>query len=293
MLPSLPALHHALLRWFVAHGRDLPWRHTRDPYHILVAEVMLQQTQVERVVPKYYAFLTAFPDLSALAAAPTAAVIRAWSGLGYNRRAINLQRVARAAVERFGGTLPADLSALASLPGIGRYTAAAIACFAFELPVPVVETNIRRVLARLSGRPEPLPEREAWALAAALLPEPAWSWNQALMDLGATICTARAPRCLICPLRELCPSRGVIRSLAEARPAYTSQPFVGSNRWYRGRVIALLRELPPGTVLDLETLGRALRPTYSPADRPWLLQLVAGLAADGLLHLNDETVALP
>ncbi|MCL6647556.1 MAG: A/G-specific adenine glycosylase [Chloroflexi bacterium] len=293
MLSSLPALHHALLRWFVAHGRDLPWRHTRDPYHILVAEVMLQQTQVERVVPKYYAFLTAFPDLSALAAAPTAAVIRAWSGLGYNRRAINLQRVARAAVERFGGTLPANLSVLTSLPGIGRYTAAAIACFAFELPVPVVETNIRRVLARLSGRPEPLPEREAWALAAALLPEPAWTWNQALMDLGATICTVRAPRCLICPLRELCPSRGAVRSLAEARPAYASQPFVGSNRWYRGRVIALLRELPPGTTLDLETLGRALRPAYSPADRPWLQQLVAGLAADGLLHLDDETVALP
>src|SRR5581483_4865161 len=149
-----PAIQAALLEWFAAAGRDLPWRHTRDPYRIMVSEIMLQQTQVDRVIPKYHAFLAAFPTLEALAAAPTAEVIRAWSGLGYNRRAVNMQRTARAVLEEHGGQFPRDLPALLRLPGIGPYTAGAIACFAFEQDVGFMDTNIRRVVQRLFVGPE-------------------------------------------------------------------------------------------------------------------------------------------
>lgn len=281
-----------MLAWFAWSGRDLPWRRTRDPYHVLVAEVMLQQTQVDRVVPKYHDFLAAFPTLAALAAAPRAEVIRAWAGLGYNRRAVNLQRTAQAAVERFGGRLPDDLAALESLPGIGRYTAAAIACFAFERRVPVVETNIRRVLGRIAGQPG-LCEREAWRLAEAALPAEAWSWNQALMDLGATICAARAPRCLLCPAREACATRGDGLAVAERRATSQTTRFEGSRRWYRGRAVARLRALPPGESLSLTALGAAIKPGFSAADRDWIAALVEELAADGLVRCEGERVALP
>src|SRR5512138_1999106 len=140
----LAAIRAALLEWFTRHGRDLPWRHTRDPYQIMVSEIMLQQTQVDRVVPKFRVFLELFPNLAALAAAPTAEVIRVWTGLGYNRRAVNMQRAARAVLDEHGGRFPADLAALLKLPGIGPYTAGAIACFAFEQDVAFMDTNIRR-----------------------------------------------------------------------------------------------------------------------------------------------------
>lgn len=202
-----------LLAWYATQGRaHLPWRHTRDPYAVLVSEVMLQQTQVERVLPKYQEFLGRFPTLESLAAAPTAEVIKAWASLGYNMRAVRLQQIARQAVERYGGTLPGTLEGLMALKGIGRYTAGAVACFAFGLHVATVDTNIRRVLWRVFRGIEPgswpsgeRAQREALALAEwALPPDNAYDWQQALMDLGATVCVSRRPLCEGCPLTTAC-----------------------------------------------------------------------------------------
>ena len=191
---DLAEIRVALLDWFAVFGRDLPWRRTRDPYKIMVSEIMLQQTQVDRVIPKYHAFLEAFPTLEALAAAPTAEVIRAWSGLGYNRRAVNMQRAARAVLDEHGGLFPRDVATLLRLPGIGPYTAGAIACFAFEQDVAFMDTNIRRVAQRLFvGPADQAPAKDMQLLAiaqAAVPPGQGWQWNQAIMELGALICTA-------------------------------------------------------------------------------------------------------
>ena len=218
-IANLAGLRAALLEWFAAAGRDLPWRRTRDPYKIMVSEIMLQQTQVDRVIPKYHAFLEAFPTLAALAAAPTADVIRAWSGLGYNRRAINMQRTARAVIEEHGGEFPRDVAALLKLPGIGPYTAGAIACFAFEQDVAFIDTNIRRVVQRLFVGPA----ASAAATDARLIeiaqiavpPGQGWAWNQAIMELGALVCTAAAPACWRCPARAHCRAYAAWRSADE------------------------------------------------------------------------------
>ena len=182
---NITQLQTQLLAWFAAEGRDLPWRRTRDPYQILVSEVMLQQTQVERVKPKYTAFLARFPTAAALAEAPTAEVIRLWQGLGYNRRAVNLQRAAQAVMRDHGGRFPATPAELRALPGIGDYTAGAVACFAFERDVVFLDTNIRRVVRRLFVGPDAqaqASDAELLQHAQAALPEgQGWAWNQALM----------------------------------------------------------------------------------------------------------------
>jgi A/G-specific adenine glycosylase len=198
-----------LLEWYERAGRKLPWRETDDPYAILVSEMMLQQTQVDRVLPKYREFLERFPTLAALAEAPTAEVIRAWAPLGYNMRAVRLQAIARQVVAEYGGQIPASVAELLKLKGVGRYTAGAIACFAHQQQVATVDTNIRRVLHRLFigiEKPEaPLREDDTWRLAEAALPAgEAYRWNQALMDLGATICSAAAPACESCPMQRVC-----------------------------------------------------------------------------------------
>ena len=206
-------VHSRLLAWYAADGRaHLPWRDTRDPYAILVSEVMLQQTQVERVLPKYREFLARFPTLATLAAAPIAEVIKVWSGLGYNMRAVRLHQIAQQAMDEYGGALPNTLDSLLCLKGIGRYTAGAIACFAFGLPVATVDTNIRRVLWRAFRGIEPLTwptgdraSRDLLALAEWALPaHAAYDWQQALMDLGATLCQSRRPVCERCPLTTCC-----------------------------------------------------------------------------------------
>src|SRR5258706_14379531 len=205
--------HERLLAWYAAEGRvHLPWRHTRDPYAVLVAEIRLQQTQVERVLPKYAEFLARFPTLAALAAATPAEVIQAWSGLGYNMRAVRLREIAVQAVAENGGRLPETLAGLLALKGIGRYTAGAIACFAFDLPVATVDTNIRRVLWRVFRGIEPAiwPGGERAASGALRLAEwalphaDAYDWQQALMDLGATVCVSRRPLCERFPLATCC-----------------------------------------------------------------------------------------
>src|SRR5205085_1201930 len=193
-------VHSSLLRWYAAEQRNLPWRSTTDAYAILVSEIMLQQTQVERVLPKYQQFLAAFPTLADLAAAPTADVISAWVPLGYNMRAVRLQSIARQVVAEYDGRIPDTIDELLKLKGIGRYTAGAIACFAYHKQVATVDTNIRRVLHRIFlglEQPEPrINDAQMLALAEQVLPEgKAYNWNQALMDLGATICTSNNPEC--------------------------------------------------------------------------------------------------
>ena len=203
-----------LLAWYGRHRRDLPWRRTEDPYHILVSEIMLQQTQVERVVPKYHEFLDRYPTLEALAGAPVDEVRRLWYPLGYNVRPLNLRGIARETMTRYGGRLPEDAAALRTMRGIGRYTAGAVLCFAYGRAVPIVDTNVRRVLgrvflgARRLGRLRG--QRAIWELAGVLVPRRrSYDYNQALMDFGATWCTARAPRCRPCPMRRFCASYGL------------------------------------------------------------------------------------
>jgi len=220
-------LEQLLLTWFGEHARDLPWRRTRDPYAILVSEVMLQQTQVPRVVPRYLEWLERWPTVEALAGDPRSAVIRAWQGLGYNRRAVNLHRAAQAVA---ASGWPDDLT---ELPGVGPYTAAALANFAFGRPVLPVDTNVRRVQERTGAEFGP---------AAA----------QALMDLGATICLARVPRCGVCPLAAGCPSRG-----ARFEPLRRQSRFEGSFRQRRGAALrALLQGVDPGDEEAVAALAR-------------------------------------
>jgi A/G-specific adenine glycosylase len=380
----------AVLDWYRREHRDLPWRRTRDPYAILVSEVMLQQTQVDRVLPKYAEFLERYPTLAALAAAPRADVIRTWAPLGYNLRAVRLHEIARQAVERCGGALPATRDGLLSLKGIGRYTAAAVACFAYGAAEAVLDTNVRRVLGRIFAAEAPgaqTDDRLAWRLAAAVLPRSgtlgqgpgargdapagvpagvvaaraqlgpaphaagptaerdtasaayqAYQWNQALMDLGATICVARAPRCLLCPAQAWCSARAAwlgtqpepqqpLRLVAERRAAYATngcpgaapaaaappraraattrrtaaappERFEGSRRWYRGRVVDVLRALPPGVTVTLAELGPRVKPDFAPDDLAWLSDIARALARDGLIDLQDHqdgtvTLALP
>ena len=198
-----------LLQWFRKNGRDLPWRWTRDPYKILVSEVMLQQTQVERVRGYYGRFLREYPTIQDLASANPARVRDSWDGLGYYARARNLHAAARTVVREHGGRFPRDLEEVMSLPVVGRYTAGAVLSFAYGEPAPTLDTNVRRVLGRIfvrrrASRPAAT-DRRLWALAEAIIPAgDAWDFNQALMDFGATVCTARNPRCTTCPMRRLC-----------------------------------------------------------------------------------------
>lgn len=198
-----------LLRWFRRHGRDLPWRRTRDPYRVLVSEVMLQQTQVARVEGYYHRFLERYPTLAELAAAPPAQVKESWAGLGYYRRAANLQKLAQIVTAEHGGVIPDDPERLQRLPGVGRYTAGAVASFAFEKPTPAVDTNVARVIRR-AFHPRAAGaagERKVWATAGRLVPRhgpSAWAFNQGIMELGAVVCTARVARCGDCPVRKAC-----------------------------------------------------------------------------------------
>ncbi len=203
------AFRRGLLRWYRRHGRDLPWRRTRDPYHIVVSEFMLQQTQVSRVEAYYHRFLEQYPTIHALATAPAAAVRESWEGLGYYRRATNLHRLAQAVVDQHAGIMPSDPLVLERLPGVGRYTAGAVACFAYEQVAATVDTNVARVIQRAfhprHGRKSLA--RQVWTTALEILPQHgkrAWEMNQGLMELGALICTARVAKCDVCPVRKAC-----------------------------------------------------------------------------------------
>lgn len=206
---AAPEFRRRLLRWFRRHGRDLPWRRTRDPYHVMVSEFMLQQTQVSRVEAYYHRFLERYPSIESLAAAPTGMVRESWDGLGYYRRAANLHRLAQQVVRDHAGVIPADPVELRRLPGVGRYTAGAVASFAYERPAPAVDTNVARVIRRAfhpRASARSLTNR-LWATAEQIMPrrgKSAWAFNQGIMELGALICTARVARCGECPVRLAC-----------------------------------------------------------------------------------------
>ncbi|HVF05108.1 MAG TPA: A/G-specific adenine glycosylase [Frankiaceae bacterium] len=254
----MPAFSAAVLAWYEAHARDLPWRRTTDPWAVLVSEVMLQQTPVARVLPAYDAWLARWPTPAALAADPPGEAVRLWGRLGYPRRALRLHATATAIAERHGGDVPSDLAELLALPGVGAYTARAVASFAFGQRHPVVDTNVRRVVARaVAGQGEAGPPRTAADLAAVepLLPDDAATaarFGGAVMELGALVCTARAPRCDACPVATACAWR------LAGRPAYDGprpprQAFEGTDRQARGALLAVLRDAPgpvPRAALD-------------------------------------------
>lgn len=303
-------MQKALLGWYGVHRRDLPWRSTRSPYRKFLAEMMLQQTQVERVAPKYHAFIAQFPTVRRLAAAPLAEVIRLWAGMGYNRRAVYLHRAAQAVVREHGGVFPMSLEALLRLPGVGPYTARALMSIVDNAPVAVVDTNVRRVLGRVFrddleaafGHAGPT-ARQLQELADSLVPEgKSARWNQALMDLGSTVCTSRQPKCLRCPLFAWCQARqtGEFTDLPSLRPRGQGS-FTGSRRYYRGRIIAALRVSPLDDALAFRDIASGIV-DQSPGELTvdWLWELTQDLERDGLVVISGNreswsqaTVMLP
>jgi A/G-specific adenine glycosylase len=284
-------LQDALLTWGAAHRRDLPWRRTRDPWAVLLSELMLQQTQAARVVPRYASFLERFPTPAACAASPVGDVIAEWSGLGYNRRAVNLHRCAVAVVERHGGVVPDALEALSTLPGIGPYTARAVLVFAFERDIGLVDTNAGRFLARAAaGRA--LGPREAQALADALVPpRRGWAWGQAVFDLGALVCVKRSPRCDECPIVAHCawagagwPAPDPVHA-GSAGISRAQAPLAGSDREGRGR---LVRALVAGPVADADLPAAC----GWPDDPARARRIAAALVADGLAARDDNRLVL-
>lgn len=298
--------HARLAAWWAAEARDLPWRFGRaTPWGVLVSEVMSQQTQMSRVVPYWEAWMEAWPDAAALAGASTAEVITAWGRLGYPRRALRLQECARVVAERYGGRLPNDYDALVALPGVGDYTASAVISFAYGGRIPVVDTNVRRVLSRVflgvESRGGSASARER-RLAADVLPEdgpedgpgggagdgggsgireaPSVVWNQAVMELGAVVCTAKAPLCGRCPLADVCRFVAAgLPGLGERRTR-PRQRFRGTDRQVRGIVLDALRHAPAGATLPRGRV-EALWP-----DRAQLDACVASLDEDGLLCIE-------
>jgi A/G-specific adenine glycosylase len=274
----------AVLAWGAPRLRDLPWRRTRDPWAVLVSEVMLQQTQVARVIPRWEAFLERFPTPAACAAAPLGDVLREWQGLGYPRRARNLHATAQQVTEL--GGFPRDLAGLLALPGIGQYTARAVMAFAFELDAAVVDTNIARVYARVAG--ERLTPKRVQAMADAACPSgDAWAWNQCLMDLGAVLCRPANPSCDECPVRAMCAWAGG----DEPDPAVGSSGvsgkqarFEGSDRQARGRLMKALSDGP---------VDRAQVPVIMERDASVAARLVDDLVADGLCCRAGSTLTLP
>jgi A/G-specific adenine glycosylase len=295
--PHQPAPHQAapdpgaILDWYATHQRDLPWRRPEaTPWAVLVSEIMLQQTPVARVLPVYAAWLARWPTPASLAASPAGEAVRAWGRLGYPRRAIRLHATAQALVERHGGQVPASADALRALPGIGSYTAAAVASFAFGQRHAVLDTNVRRVLARLiggRGLPSPSPSAAERRLAEALLPEPpavAARWSVAVMELGALVCTAARPQCARCPVAASCAWRQA--GHPEDGAPRRSQKYAGTDRQCRGRLLAVLRDCAgpvPGSRLEAAW-----------ADQLQRSRALDGLVADGLVDpLPDGTFALP
>lgn len=270
-----------LLAWYEPRRAAYPWRADPQPFGVLVSEVMLQQTQVSRVVPAYLRFLARFPTPAALAAAPLADVLRAWKGLGYNRRAAALWRAAVVIVAEHEGAVPSDPAALAALPGVGPYTAAAVASFAFGATVPAIDTNVHRVVARHRLGMDP-PGGSAVRRAAE-----AWidrgdpgAWNAALMDLGREVCRPE-PLCAGCPLRRGCRFRARARAMpgGTGRPGRRAEPFVGSMRQLRGRIVDAVREAPSVTVAEVAARWG------EPHER--VAEAVAALAGEGLVRAGS------
>lgn len=250
--PAIPLVRRRLLAWFDHHRRDLPWRHTRDPYRIAVSEVMLQQTQVDRVVPKYRAWLRTFPTTVALASAPLRRVLRVWSGLGYNSRARRLREAARLVQARHRGRWPRSVAALEALPGFGPYTARAVASFAYHQNQAVIDTNVNRVIGRVFFGPRPPAPGPLTERVESLLPTgQSARWNATLMDFGAAVCTSRNPSCPTCPLRSSCRAYPAFRDGHRPGMVRRQSRFTGSDRFWRGAIVRVLLRRPRETMSDL------------------------------------------
>ncbi|HUQ43015.1 MAG TPA: A/G-specific adenine glycosylase [Candidatus Limnocylindria bacterium] len=280
---TLAEMQSAVIEWYGLNARDLAFRRTKDPWSVLLSEVIAQQTQARRAAEAWERLIAEFPTPASMAAASPASVIRAWRGLGYNRRALALHRAATAMVDRHGGRVPDALDDLLALPGIGPYTARAILSIAFDRPVAALDTNIRRVLSRafLDVTPGPRALQEA---ADRLVPEGvAATWTHALMDIGAAFCRPRHPRCDVCPLRAHC------RFVADGatvpprtRPGMARRPtprFESTSRWLRGRILDQLRDAPDGAAVAFDA-GIGEHPVEA------VHRALAEMARDGVIHLD-------
>jgi A/G-specific adenine glycosylase len=273
-----------VLRWAAHHGRDLPWRHTRDPWAVLVSEIMAQQTQVARVIPKWNAFLQRWPTPADCAAASLAEILVMWEGLGYPRRARNLHRAAQAIAER--GSFPETLDELLQLPGVGPYTARAVLAFAFEQDVAVVDTNTARVLARWGG--QTLDRRAVQMAADGLVPRgDGWAWNQALLDFGALICALRDPSCHGCPVSSMCAYHGVGTdpAIGTAGVSVPQSRFAGSDRQLRGKLLRALAAGPQEPIAIAARVGHQHEPQR-------VEHLINTLIKDGLVATADGVLRL-
>jgi A/G-specific adenine glycosylase len=283
----LAALQSTVVEWYVSNGRDLAFRRTTDPWAILVSEVMAQQTQAVRAAGAWTRFMAEFPSPASLAGAAPATVIRAWRGLGYNRRAMALRAAAIAIVAEHGGLVPDDLDALQRLPGIGPYTARAVLAIAFGRPVAALDVNIRRVIGR-AFLASSTPPRELQVAADELVPpDHAAAWTHALMDIGAAFCRPSNPRCADCPLRVTClfVRQGSDRRAARSRTRHRAIPFPATERWLRGRILDRLRDAPTGEWVPFgDPMGAH--------DRAAVEASVGRLAAEGLIELADGRARL-
>ena len=288
-LSSAP--RRAILRWYARHGRTLAFRRTSDPYAVLVSEAMAQQTQAERAAAHWERFIERFTTVEALAAAVPADVLREWQGLGYDRRALALWRAAKIICDEHGGRVPASVEALEALPGVGPYTARAVAAIAFGLRVGAVDVNVRRVIGRFVGGAEGIPAGDVQVLADGVVAtgDPA-TWTHALMDLGATVCRPRTPRCGDCPVRAWC--RYAAQEPAEPppqtaiRPGRAPTPFPATTRWLRGRILDRLRDAPGSDWVALDA-------PIGAHDLDRVHRAAAALAGEGMVelrHADTETV---
>jgi A/G-specific adenine glycosylase len=306
-----------LLRWYGRSARSLPWRRTRDPYRILVSELMLQQTQVDRVLPKYREFLRQFPTVAALAAAPQSAVVTAWQGLGYNRRALYLQAAARQIVDQWHGRFPRTIHDLEALPGVGPYTARAVASFAYDAPEAVLDTNVARVVGRYFlgfRRAQTTRQSELWKLAQSLItpsgsprpgqrprratqsPSAQHRLNQALMDFGSLVCTARRPACQHCPLQTHCQSYPAILTAAPEelrliKRSKEKQHFGQPKRIWRGKILKFLHDAPNQPITG-QRLARSLNPANPPGWYDFVWEVITGLQTDGFVVRTGQRVRL-
>ena len=280
-------IQQTILEWYSTNKRNLPWRTTNNPYSIVVSEIMLQQTQVDRVIPKYNHFLKKFPTIEALAQASSAAIINEWAGLGYNRRALYLHKFAQAVVNQHKGIIPSSREQLLELPGIGPYTSQAIRCFGFHKDVPVVDINIKRVYSRIFFRGEGS-ENELQNIARELIPNNnGVVWNNALMDFGATMCMDK-PKCGKCPLTQQCSAYKSGNPEKYLKPKKQST-FLGSNRYYRSLIIKELRNNK-----HFKSSIKRIR-QLMPQDKTeeWFEKIIQSLERDGLVIRKKDNVSLP
>ncbi len=281
------AIRRNILSWYKKHARThLPWRLTHDAYHILVSEVMLQQTQVDRVIPKYLAFLASFPTVKKLAEATPARVIMAWQGLGYNRRALFLKRTAETVLNDFKGVFPEDKETLKTLPGVGDYTARAILSFAFQKPIPMMDTNHRRFYSRVFfGANKVVSDEVLLTVAEEILPKKrAYDWNQALMDFGSLQCTAKAPLCGTCPLNTLCKAAFKVQKKKRVLKKPTVR-FLDSNRYVRGRIIETLR-------VSKKVSRKNVLLAFPDRSKEKMNSILEGLLRDGLIEEGNGVIVL-